>query len=180
MNPRVHGVAAEYPSAEALLEAVRGARADGYTKMDAFTPYPVHGLDRALGLSRSRLGYLAFAGGAVGMVCALLLQWWTGVVDYPLVIGGKPLFAFEFSIPITFELTVLLAAFAAVGGLFATSGLPRLSHPVFRAEGFRKVTDDGFLLLIEAEDPKFEPQACATLLASLGATRTEVVEEEDA
>ncbi|HSW51522.1 MAG TPA: DUF3341 domain-containing protein [Bryobacteraceae bacterium] len=178
MTPRLHGVAAEYSSPESLLAAVRGARAEGYTRMDAFTPYPVHGLDRALGLRRSRLGYLAFGGGVAGMLIALLLQWWTGAVDYPLVIGGKPLFAFEFSIPVTFELTVLLASFGAVFGMLAANGLPRLSHPVFRAESFRRVTDDGFMLLIEGGDPKFEPEACARLLASLGATRTEVVEED--
>lgn len=178
MTPRVHGVAAQFSSPEALLAAVRGARAEGYTRMDAFTPYPVHGLDRALGLGRSRLGYLSLAGGVVGAISALLLQWWTGAVDYPLVIGGKPLFAFEFSIPVTFELTVLLASFGAVIGMLAANGLPRLSHPVFRAETFRRVTDDGYMLLIEGDDPKFETEACSRLLTSLGATRTEVVEED--
>jgi hypothetical protein len=178
MTPRVHGIAAQFSSPEDLLAAVKGARAEGYTKMDAFTPYPVHGLDRALGLRRSRLGYLVFGGGVVGAISALLLQWWTGAVDYPLVIGGKPLFAFEFSIPVTFELTVLLASFGAVFGMLAANGLPRLSHPVFRAETFRGVTDDRYMLLIESQDPKFEPQACERLLTSLGASRTEVVEEE--
>jgi hypothetical protein len=109
-------------------------RSEGFTKMDAFTPFPVHGLDHALGLGRSRLGYVVFGAGFVGMVLALLLQWWTGAVDYPLVIGGKPLFAFEFSIPITFEVTVLLAAFAAVLGMLAVNGLPRLHHPIFDCE----------------------------------------------
>jgi hypothetical protein len=182
MNPadRVHGVAGEFSSPEALLEAVRSARAAGYRNMDAFTPYPVHGLDHALGLRRSWLGYLAFGFGLVGAISALLLQWWTGAVDYPLVIGGKPPFAFEFSIPITFELTVLFASFAAVGGMLAANGLPRLSHPVFRAEAFRRVTDDGYMLLIEGSDPHFETQACTRLLASLGAIHTEVVEEEGA
>jgi hypothetical protein len=175
---RTYGVAAQFASPEALLAAVRGLRSEGFTKMDAFTPFPVHGLDQALGLGRSRLGYLVFGGGFLGMVSALLLQWWTGAVDYPLVIGGKPLFAFEFSIPITFELTVLFAAFAAVLGMLAVNGLPRLHHPVFGCESFRRVTDDGYLLVIESDDPKFDPRACTERLASLGATRTEVVEEE--
>jgi hypothetical protein len=174
---RTYGVAAEFASPEALLAAVRGLRSEGFTKMDAFTPFPVHGLDQALGLGRSRLGYLVFAAGFIGMVLALLLQWWTGAVDYPLVIGGKPLFAFEFSIPITFELTVLFASFAAVLGMLVVNGLPRLHHPVFGCESFRRVTDDGYLLVIESADPKFDSGACTELLASLGATRTEVVEE---
>ena len=174
---RTYGVAGQFASPEALLAAVRSARAQGYTKMDAYTPFPVHGLDQALGLGRSRLGYLVFGGGLAGLLAALLLQWWTGAVDYPLVIGGKPFFAFEFSIPITFELTVLLAAFAAVFGMLAVNGLPRLHHPIFHCESFRQVTDDGFLLVIESGDQKFDAAACAGLLQSLGATRTEVVEE---
>lgn len=177
---RLHGVAGQFDSPESLLTAARALSGDGYTRMDAFTPFPVHGLDKALGLGRSRLGYLVFGGGMVGAASALLLQWWTGAVDYPLVIGGKPLFAFEFSIPITFELTVLLASFAAVLGMLAANGLPRLSHPVFRAETFKRVTDDGFVLLIESRDPKFDAAACSERMSSLGAVRTEIVEEDDA
>ncbi len=175
---RLHGVVAEFDSPESLLASARALRSDGYTKMDAFTPFPVHGLDKALGLGRSRLGYLVFGAGLTGMVGALLLQWWTGAVDYPLVIGGKPFFAFEFSIPITFEVTVLLASFAAVVGMFVVTGLPRLSHPVFHAESFRRVTDDGFVLVIESDDPKFDAAACVRRLEALGARRTEVVEED--
>jgi hypothetical protein len=172
-----HGVAAEFASPEALLAAATAARAQGYTKMDAYTPFAVHGLDRALGLKRSRLGFLVFGAGLVGTISALLLQWWTGAVDYPLVIGGKPLFAFEFSIPVTFELAVLFASFAAVLGMLAVNGLPRFSHPILRAETFRKVTDDGFLLVIESRDPKFEAHGCAEFLRAQGAIRTELVEE---
>ncbi len=177
---RIHGAAGQFDSPESLLAAARALAGDGYTRMDAFTPFPVHGLDKALGLSRSPLGYVVFGAGLAGAALALLLQWWTGAVDYPLVIGGKPLFAFEFSIPITFELTVLLASFAAVGGMLAANGLPRLSHPVFSSELFRRVTDDGFVLLIESRDPKFDAAACRERLASLGAVRTEVVEERAA
>ncbi len=104
--------------------------------------------------------------GLLGTVSALLLQWWTGAVAYPLVIGGKPLFAFEFSIPITFELTVLLAAFAAVLGMLALNGLPRLHHPVFGCESFRRVTDDGFLLVIESAMTKVRREAARGLRRS--------------
>ncbi len=177
---RIHGVAGEFATPEALLAAARALREEGYTRMDAFTPFAVHGLDKALGIGRSKLGYLTIAGGAAGLAAALLLQWWTGAVDYPLVIGGKPPFAFEFSVPVAFELTVLLAAFATVFGMFALNGLPRLSHPVFQAEAFRRVTDDGFVLVIEAEDSKFDAERAAKRLAELSATRTEVIEEGEA
>ena len=174
---RPYGVAAEFAAPDELLAAVRTLRAAGYTRMDAFTPFPVHGLDKALGLGRSRLGYLVFGAGVAGAVSALLLQWWTGAVDYPLVIGGKPPFAFEFSVPITFELTVLFASFAAVIGMLAWNGLPRLHHPVFLAESYRRATNDAFVLAVEGDDPNFDAEGCMRLLESLGARRTEVVQE---
>jgi hypothetical protein len=177
---KTFGVLAQFASPEELLHAVRLARDAGYRSLDAFTPLPVHGLDKALGLERSKLGFVVFAGGLLGAAAALLLQWWTAAVDYPLKIGGKPYFHLEFSIPVTFELTVLFAAFGAVLGMLAFNRLPQLYHPVFTAESFRRATDDGFLLLIESRDPQFEPEACRRLLESAGAARIEVVEEAEA
>jgi hypothetical protein len=175
--PNLYGVVAEFDSPEALLEAARTLRQRGFRRMDACTPFPVHGIDQALGIRRSPLGWLALGGGLTGAALALLLQWWTGAVDYPLIVGGKPLFAFEPSIPITFELTVLLAAFATVFGMLALNGLPRLYHPLFESEGFRKVTDDRFVLAVEAADPKFHATETLALLDSLGAAATSLVEE---
>lgn len=175
-----YGVLAEFASPEQLLDAVRQARQAGYRHMDAFTPLPVHGLDKALGLERSKLGFVVFGAGLLGAAAALLLQWWTAAVDYPLMIGGKPYFQFEFSIPVTFELTVLFAAFAAVLGMLAFNRLPQLYHPVFTAESFRRATDDAFLLLIESRDPQFDPEACRRLLHAAGAGRVELIEEEAA
>jgi len=110
------------------------------------------------------------------MASALLLIWWCGAINYPLVIGGKPLFDFTFSIPITFELTVLFSSFAAVLGMFGLNGLPRLYHPVDNYRNAHRATDDRFLLLIEASDPKFDPQKSAEHLKSVGASDVEVVE----
>lgn len=177
---KAYGVLAEFASPDELLHAVRKAREAGYRHMDAFTPLPVHGLDKALGLERSKLGFVVFGAGLMGAGAALLLQWWTAAVDYPLMIGGKPYFQFEFSIPVTFELTVLFAAFAAVLGMLAFNRLPQLYHPVFSAETFRRASDDGFLLLIESQDPNFDVEACRNLLHEAGAARIEVVEEDAA
>jgi len=174
---KTYGVVAAFASPEQLLEAARAARKAGYRQIDAFTPFPVHGLDKALGLERSKLGYIVLGAGLMGAAAALLLQWWTAAVDYPLVIGGKPYFHLEFSIPVTFELTVLFAAFAAVLGMLFFNRLPQLYHPVFTAESFARATDDAFLLLIESQDPQFNPEACKDLLRSLGAGRVELVEE---
>jgi len=174
----IYGAVARFSSPEALLEAAHGMREKGYTKLDANTPFPVHGIDEALGIKHSPLGYLVFLGGLTGFVLAILLQWWTGAKDYPLVVGGKPLFAFEFSMPIIFELTVLLAAFAAVGGMFALNGLPRFHHPLFNYEGFKDVSNDKFFLTVEAKDSRFDGEETTGLLRSLGAEEAVLVEEE--
>lgn len=174
----VFAVVAEFGSPDELLSAAGAMRERGYTRMDACTPFPVHGIDEALGIRRSPLGWFVLVGGLTGAALALLLQWWTGAVDYPLVIGGKPLFAFEPSIPITFELAVLLAAFTAVGGMLALNKLPQLYHPLFEYDGFRGVTDDRFLLAVEAADPKFHIEETPELLRGLGADATAAVREE--
>lgn len=172
---RIHGVVGEFDSPESLLAAVRAARKKGFAKLDALTPFPVHGIDEAMGAARSRLGYIVFAMGVLGCALALWLQWWTGAKAYPLVIGGKPLFAFEFSIPVTFELTVLAAAFGAVFGMLALNGLPRLYHPVFNYRRVHTASDDRFLLVIENSGPSFSAEEARMALESLGATHVETV-----
>lgn len=173
----VYGAVAEFDSPESLLAAIRGVRERGYSKLDAFTPFPVHGIDEALGAPRSPLGWIVLAAGLAGAAAALMLIWYTGAVDYPLVIAGKPLFAFEFSIPITFELAVLFAAFGAVIGMFLFNGLPRLYHPVFQHSRFERATDDRFLLAIEADSAAFDATGAAEALRTLGGEHVEVIAE---
>jgi hypothetical protein len=175
---QVWGVVAEFEDEEALLKAGREMHhAQGYTKLDAMTPFPVHGIEAALGMPRSILGFIVICVGLTGTMTAILLQWWTGAVDYPLVIAGKPLFAFEFAMPIMFELSVLFSAFACVFGMLALNGLPRLHHPTMNFSRFGRFSDDGFLLVVEKTDPKFSPVETRNLLMSLGATSAEVVED---
>jgi hypothetical protein len=176
-QPAVHGVIGEFETPEALLGAIRAARERGFEKLDALTPFPVHGIDEALGQARSKLGYVAAAMGALGAAAALLLQWWTGAKAYPLVIGGKPLFAFEFSIPITFELTVLAASFGAVLGMLALNGLPRLYHPLFNYRRIGAASDDRFLLVVENSGAGFRAGEAEEMLKSLGAANVETVLE---
>ncbi len=137
----------------------------------------MHGIDEALGAPRSPLGWVVLAAGLAGAAAALLLIWWTGAVNYPLVIAGKPLFAFEFSIPITFELAVLLASFGAVVGMFVFNGLPRLYHPVFQHSRFERASDDRFLLAVEADGEAFDAAGAAELLRALGGEHVEVIAE---
>lgn len=186
---KIYGVMGEFADPQDLVRAGRAARDFGYSKLDAYSPFPVHGIDDAIGVARSKLGWIVVCFSFLGMGLALLLQWgtgagnpawapwWSGMSPYPLVIGGKPLFDFTFSIPVTFELTVLLSAFAAVIGMFALNGLPRLYHPSFKHSSFHRATDDRFLLVIEASDPLFDAEEGAKLLRSLGAHAVEVVEE---
>ncbi len=179
VEKKIYGAVARFSSPEDLLAAVHGMKEKGFTKLDACSPFPVHGMEAALGAKHSPLGYVVFLAGVGGMLAALLLQWWTGAVDYPLIIGGKPLFAFEFSIPVTFELTVLFAAFTAVGGMLALNGLPRLHHPLFEYEGFKQVSNDKFFLAVEASDPQFNAEETTVLLNELGSEETAIVEETD-
>lgn len=171
-----YGVIGDFDSPEALLRAIRTARTAGYTKLEAYTPFPIHGIDDAMGEPRSPLGKIVIGCALVGLTLAVLLQWWTGAIDYPLIIAGKPLFAVEPSIPIMFELSVLLGAFGAVIGMFALNRLPTYYHPAFNFSRWAGATNDRFLLAIEAGDPKFNAQEIQVLMESLGSRCTELVE----
>ncbi len=171
-------VLAEFADVDALLAAAEKVRDAGYKKFDCHSPFPVHGLDAAMGEKQSPLGWIVGVMAFLGGGGALLLQWWTSAVDYPLVISGKPLFSFPAFVPIIFELTVLLSAFGAVFGMFALNKLPRLYHPIFNSDRFTSATDGGFFVSIEAEDPKFEVEQVKRFLADAGATHVEVVKEE--
>ena len=172
------GVVAEFEDEQALLKAGEAIHhKHGYTKLDAMTPFPVHGIEAAIGIPRSILGYVVVCIGLTGTMSAILLQWWTGAVDYPLVIAGKPYFAFEFAMPIIFELSVLFSAFACVFGMLGLNGLPHFFHPTMNFSRFARATDDGFLLVVEKSDPKFSAIETRQLLMSLGATSAEIVED---
>ncbi len=178
--PILAGLLAEFDGPEALLAAAEKVRDAGYRRWDAHSPYPIHGIERAMGIRPTVLPWLVLGAGVGGAAVALLMQWWMNAVDYPLVISGKPLFSLPANIPIAFELIVLCSAFAAFGGALALSRLPQFWHPVFSAERFRRATTDGFFLSIEAADPQFDPAGTGQLLASLGATAVEACHEPDA
>ena len=148
----------------------------GYTKLDAMTPFPVHGIDDAIGVPYSKLGWIVIPVSLAGTTTAALLIWYAGAVQDKFVVGGKPLFDFTYSIPIMFELTILFTAFATFLGMWALNGLPRLYHPSLNYRNAHKASDDRFLLVIEAVDPKFDPQMSAEHLRSVGAGTVEVVE----
>lgn len=174
--PRLWGLLAEFDSPHDLVRAAARIRDAGYTKWDAHTPFPVHGLDDAMGLRRTRLPYLVLAAGITGGVSGLLMQWWMNAIDYPIIISGKPFNSLPADIPVTFELTVLLASLTAFLGMLIANSLPRFHHPLLASRRFRRVTTDGFFLAIEAVDPRFDLVKTEALLADLRATHVSMVE----
>lgn len=171
------GVVAEFANPAELLHAAQRCREAGYKKFEVWSPFPIHGMDDAMGLPGSKVPWISLAGGLTGLGAGLLLQWWTGAQDYPIVYGGKPLFAWEFALPVTFEITVLLASFGTVFGMFGLNFLPRPHHPLDKVPGFKRVTDDKFFLSIEAGDAVFDLERSQSFLKEIGGLNVTVVEE---
>ncbi|HVW00597.1 MAG TPA: DUF3341 domain-containing protein [Planctomycetaceae bacterium] len=175
-TPRLYGLMAKFAEPDAVLQAARRAYAEGYRKMDAYTPMPVEDLAEALGHPYTRIPYLTFIGGLIGAVGALFMMVDACVWDYPINVGGRPLNSWPAYIPITFELTVLGAAFFSLFGMLFVNGLPMPYHPVFNVEDFRRENHERFYLCIESHDPKFELTQTREFLVSLGALAVYEVE----
>jgi hypothetical protein len=176
---QVYGLLAEFSDPGQLLHAAEATREKGYRHFDTHSPFPIHGMDRAMGLGNSKVGFFAFGGGLTGLATGYLLQWWTSAVDYPINISGKPFFAIEPSVPIMFELTILFAAFGAVAGMLALNGLPRPYNPLFYSDRFRRATDDAFFLHVAASDPQFDAESTAQDLREMGALHVELVQDDE-
>ncbi len=185
------GLLAEFSNPGELVEAVEAVRREGYTRIDTFSPFPIHGMDHAMGLPPSKLGYIVIGGGLTGCALAFLMQWymgagpqigglWTELQSYALNISGKPLFAIEPSVPIAFELTILLSALGAVGGMLALNGLPKPYNPLFYSERFGRASDDGFFLHVAEADKQFDQTGTAAMLRANGALAVEYISHEGA
>lgn len=170
---------AEFDGPGEVLHAAEKLRDAGYTKFDTHSPFPIHGMDAAMGLPDSKLGAIVFPIGLTGTALAFLMMWWMNGVDYPLVIGGKPPYSLPSQIPIMFEVTILLSAFATVFGMFHLNGLPRHHHPIFNSERFRGFSDDKFFVSVEASDPKWNVDRTRALLEAAHAKHVELVHDDD-
>jgi Protein of unknown function (DUF3341) len=171
----LYGAVGEFNDENDLLAAIERIRNQGYSKLEAYTPFPIHGIDEALGSKSSKLGWFVLCCGATGVTAAATFIWWAGAVSYPIVVGGKPLFAFTFSIPIMFELMILFSAFGSLYGMLGINRLPQFYHPIFNYTNSDRITDDGFVLAIEASDPQFDAEESVNALEAAGASFAEVV-----
>ena len=173
----LYGVMAEFADPTALVAAARRARAEGYRKIDAYSPFPIHELFEALDLNDRRLPFLVLMGGIVGCLAGFGLCYWVSVVAYPLNVGGRPFNSWPSFIPVTFEVTILLASLTTVASLIVLNGLPMPYHPVFNVQRFReRASQDGLFLAIEADDPKFDRDGTRAFLQGLGATEVNEIE----
>ena len=179
---RVYGYLAEFESASHIYKAAEKVRDAGYKKWDCYSSFPIHGLDKAMGLRRSILPYFVFFGGLTGLITAIALAYTTQVIIYPTVVQGKPanINTIAAFFPIIFELTILLSGFTVLFGLLGLMQLPRFNHPLFNSRQFNRVTDDGFFIAIEARDGNFSTSETMELLESAGGRNIELVEEGEA
>jgi len=174
---KLYGVLAEFANPGELVKAAEKLRDRGFQKWDTHTPFPVHGMDKAMGLGNSKLGILVIICSMIGSASAFILQWWSSSIIYPVVISGKPFNSYPAWVPITFEGGILGAAFAAVFGMLFFNRLPMHYHSLFKSKNFLRFSDDGFFISIEAIDPQFDPTITTKLLEEIGGKNIELIEE---
>jgi hypothetical protein len=177
LNLQNYGLVAEFQTTAEVFHAAQKVRDRGYTHWDVFTPFPVHGMDKAMGLRNSKVGWFAFIGGLTGYLTGMLMIWWMNAFDYPLIVGGKPMFSPFAAFPPSYELTILFGAFGAIFGMLYLNRLPRLHHPLLKNRRFTSgVTHDKFYIVIESCDPRYSESEVRQLLESAGSRHIERVE----
>lgn len=174
---KLEGYLAEFTEPEDLLSAIERAREEGFTKYDAFSPYPLHEFTHAMGATHSKLPWIVLGGGIVGALTGWALQYWVNVSAYPMNIGGRPFNSWPAFIIVIFELTILFAAFSAVLGMFALNGMPKPYHPLFNVERFSGASKDRYFLYIEVRDPRFDREKTRRFLEELGPSGVSAVED---
>ena len=160
-----------------IVQAAEAVRDAGYKSWDVITPFPIHGMDRAMGVRRSLVPRFSLVGGIIGLVTGMSLVWWSGAWNFKLKVGGKPFFSPLFAFPISYELTILFTAFATIIGMFLLNRLPMHYHAVMKQAHYKRATDDRFFVVIEARDPRYDAVATKALLASVGGREIEELED---
>jgi hypothetical protein len=176
-SQQLHGLLAQFDTPADLMHAAEKIRDHGFSRWDVFSPFPIHGMDDAMGLKNSKVGWFTFVGGSTGFTVGLLMIWFMNAYDYPLIVGGKPFFSPIFSFPVAYELTILLGALGTLIGMAFLNRLPRLHNPLLKNQSFKRATDDKFFLVIEASDAKFDLEETRKLLESTHPASIEEVQE---
>lgn len=174
---KMYGYLVEFKDVDSIIEAARAVRDEGYRFWDCHTPFPVHGLDGAMGIRMTILPMFVFACGLAGFSGGLLMQWWMNAYNYAYLISGKPFWSIPANIPIAFETTVLLSAFGAFLGMLGLNQLPEYYHSLFKSDRFRRATADRFFIAVEAKDPRFDREKTRAFLETLGGEAIEEVED---
>jgi hypothetical protein len=172
-------ILAEFDSPKDLLHAAEKLRDEGYTKFDSHSPFPIHGMDQAMGLTRSPLGYIIGTMGTIGLLSMVALTYYTNIIGYPMVISGKPYFSWQAFVPVFFAITILLSAFGAFFGMLAINQLPKLFHPLFNSSKFSRVTDGAFFISVQADDPKYDEQTVKNFLEFIGGKNVELIKANE-
>ena len=173
MPAQHYGLIAMFETPADIMHAAEAVRDAGYKSWDVITPFPVHGMDRAMGVRRSLVPRFSLAGGIVGLTTGMLLVWWSGAWNFRLIVGGKPFFSPLFAFPISYELTILFTAFATIIGMFLLNRLPMHYHAVMKQAHYKRATDDRFFVVIEARDPRYDPAVTLALLERVGGREIE-------
>jgi hypothetical protein len=177
MNAKAYGLIAEFDSPAAVLSAAEKVRDAGYSRWDVFSPFPVHGLDKVMGLKNSRVGTFSLLFGAAAFIGTMGMIWFMNDFDYPILVGGKPMFSVPMSVVPSYILLVLAAALGAFIGMIALNELPRHHHPLFEGKRFALVSRDKFVLAIGAGDPKYSETETRKLLETIGGAHIEIIED---
>ncbi|HAT60850.1 MAG TPA: DUF3341 domain-containing protein [Opitutae bacterium] len=180
-----HGIIAKFDTPAGIMHAAEKVRDAGYKNWDVITPFPIHGMDPAMGIKRSLVGRFTIVGGTIGLTTGMLMIWFTGASElslpymdgYKLIVGGKPYFSPQFAFPVSYELTILFSAFASIGGMFILNKLPRHHHPVLKYKDVAASSDDKFFLYIQNEDPQFDGEKTRSFLKNLGPVEVGELEE---
>jgi len=177
MSDKAYGVLAEFDNTSSVLHAAEKVRDAGFRRWDVYAPFPIHGMDKAMGLKNSRVGWFSFIGGVSGYTTGMLMIWWMNAVDYKILIGGKPMFSPFSAFPPSYELTILFGAFGSLFGMLFLNRLPRLHHPLLKHKRFAQATHDKFYVVIETADPKYSETETRKLLETAGSRHIEMVVE---
>jgi hypothetical protein len=179
MSQKLYGVMAEFDSPGALLRAAEKVRDQGFKRWDCFTPFPIHGIDQVMGYRNSLVGWVALGGGAFMFIQIVILIWFSNAFDYPMIIGGKPMFSWPMTFVPAYIMMIMGGALGALIGMFGLNQLPRLHHPLLFKKRFESVSRDRFVIVIGANDKKFCATETKSFLASLGGANIEIVEDQE-